>query len=162
MGRPHLFRKIVKPKNFGFLIRPTLKEYNDFILILDKLISDNINRKFFCNDVSFEQDEARKDGKIVVSPKGTIKILDDWLKLFYRIEDRKPIDEMIDTFKNIRKSRNPSAHDIDNNVFDQKYFKQQRELIIKAYKGIRLLRVIFESHPNVAGYEIPDYLQSNW
>jgi hypothetical protein len=137
-----------------------LKEYNDFILTLDKLISDNINREFFGKDVSFEREEVRKDGKTVVIQKGTIQILDDWLKLVYITNDRKPIEEMIKTFKEIRELRNRSAHDINDDVFDQKYSKQQRELIIKAYKSIRLLRLIFANDQNVAGYEIPDYLRS--
>jgi hypothetical protein len=78
----------------------------------------------------------------------------------YITNDRKPIEEMIKTFKEIRELRNRSAHDINDDVFDQKYSKQQRELIIKAYKSIRLLRLIFANDQNVAGYEIPDYLRS--
>ena len=160
MGRSLLFKKSVKPRDFGFLIRPTLKEYYDFIHTLDKLLSENINKEFFRKDVPFEQDKGRKDGKIVVRQKGTIQILDDWLKLVYRTNDRKSIEEIIDTFKEIRELRQHPAHVIDDNVFNQICFKQQRELIIKAYKNIRLLRLIFADHPNVAGYEIPDHLQS--
>jgi len=161
MHRPPLFRDELgdKPRGFGFLIRPTLKEYNDFVHLLDKAISDNINRDFFLNDVPFEYEEIRSGGKVVVRQKGTIQILDEWLRLKFKSGDRKPIEKMIDTFKEIRKLRRYPAHKINEDVFDQKYFAQQRELIIKAYNGVRLLRLIFEKHPNVKEYKVPDYIK---
>lgn len=164
MNRPPLFKNELKdqqkPRDFCFLIMPTLKQYNDFIHLLDKIISENINRKFFLDDVSFEYDEVRDDGKIVVQKKGTIRILDEWLKMNSGVEDRKPIEDVIATFKKIRKLRQNPAHTINENIFDKEYFKKQREIIIKSYEGVRLLRLIFTSHPNVEGYKIPDWLQS--
>jgi hypothetical protein len=161
MNRPPLFKNELKdkPRGFCFLIRPTLKEYNDFVHLLDKAISENINKGFFLNDVQFEYDETRNDGKVVARKKGTIQILDEWLRLKFTTQDRKPIEEMIDTFKEIRQLRQRPAHMIYDDVFDQKYFKQQRELIKKAYSGVRLIRLIFEKHPNVKGYKIPDYIK---
>ena len=111
MNRPPLFKNELKgkPRGFCFLIRPTLKEYNDFVHLLDKAISENINRKFFLNDVQFEYDEIRNNGKVVVHRKGTIQILDEWLRLKFITRDRKPIEEMIDTFKEIRNLRQRPA-----------------------------------------------------
>jgi len=109
MCRPPLFRNEFrgkdKPRGFCFLIRPTSKESNDFVHLLDKAISENINRKFFLNDVDFEYDEVRSDGKVVVHQFGTIQILDEWLKSTFIAEDRRPIEEMIATFKEIRQLR---------------------------------------------------------
>jgi len=164
MHRPMLFRNELrgneKPREFCLLIRPTSKEYSDFVHLLDKAISENINKEFFLNDVQFEYDETRNNGKEVVRQKGTIQILDEWLRLKFTTQDRKPIEEMINNFKEIRRLRQHPAHSIDDNVFDQKYFKQQRELIIKAYSGIRLIRLIFENYPEVKGYKIPDHIKS--
>lgn len=69
IGRPSLFRddfRDNKPRNFGFLVRPTLAEYNAFTLTLDKMMSDNINKKFFMGEVPDETEQERDDGKIVV------------------------------------------------------------------------------------------------
>ncbi len=161
MRRPPLFRDELgdKPREFCLLIRPTLKEYNDFVHLLDKAISENINREFFLDDVQFQDDEIRNDGKVVVHQKGTIQILDEWLRLKFRTKDGKPIEEMIKTFKKIRQLRQRPAHIIDDDAFNQKYVEQQRELIIEAYTGIRLIRLIFEKHPNVKGYKISGYLK---
>ncbi len=167
MNRPPLFREDFgeynenKPRKFGFLVRPTLEEFNDFVHLLDKMISENINKKFFLNEVRYETEIERKDGKIQVQPKGTLQILDSWIRKFYCINDWSPWDEAIQAFRDIRKKRQRPAHAINGNVFDQKYFKEQRELIIHAYQGISTLRMMFESHPKVRilNLDIPDYLQ---
>jgi len=163
MDRPLLFEKDYlkdKPRNFSFLVRPTLEEFNNFVHLLDKMISDNINKKFFKKEVPFEEDIKRKDGKIQVQQKGTITILDDWIRKFYKTHDWNHVDQMIATFKKIRKVRQTPAHSIHENVFDQKYFKEQRQLIIDAHGAVKTLRMMFGNHPKVKQkeIEIPDYL----
>lgn len=165
MNKPPLFkndlRRENKPREFCFLIRPTLKEYNRFVHLLDKAISENINTRFFLGDVAFKYDEIGNDGKKVTRQKGTIQILDKWLRLKFPARHRKSIERVIDTFKEIRQLRQSPAHKIEDDAFDQKYFKQQRKLITRAYyRGIRLLRVIFSSHPDAKGYSIPDRLKT--
>ncbi|MCU0917351.1 MAG: AAA family ATPase, partial [Planctomycetes bacterium] len=63
IGRAPLFKDDYaenrRPRAFGYLLRPTLKEYNDFIHLLDKMLSENISREFFKDDVSFESEEQR-------------------------------------------------------------------------------------------------------
>lgn len=166
MARPGLFRTDFsdknKPKNFTFLIRPTLSEFNDFISLLDKMLSDNINKSFFMDDVSYENETIRDDGKTIVQHKGTITILDDWLNKYYcpsNVDDS--FDIIIDPLKKIRKLRQKPAHAINEDVFDQKFLQQQREIMIEAYDGIRNLRSILENHPNVirADITIPNILQ---
>lgn len=61
-----------RPANFSFLIRPTLKELQDFHATLDKLMSDNLNKEFFTRfDIELERETERPDGKIEVRQKGT-------------------------------------------------------------------------------------------
>jgi len=160
MGRPILFKKDYKknkPREFGFLIRPTKKEFNSFVHLLDKMISDNINKDFFMNEIEYNIEEIRRDGK-VITPKGTISLLKDWINKKLRFPSPKPKDDMIKTFKNIRRMRQPEAHDVNDNIFDQKYFKEQRELMMEAYNSIRTLRLILANHPKTKRYEIPAWL----
>ena len=82
IGKPPLFRRTYEheyPRNFGFLLRPTLAEFNAFVLLLDQLMSDNINKKFFSPELELEQDNVREDGRIEVRQKGTIALLDEWV-----------------------------------------------------------------------------------
>lgn len=161
MGRPPLFKedyKDNKPKEFCFLIRSTLKEFNSFVHLLDKMISDNINKEFFMNEIETETEKKRKDGKIIVTPKGTIILLKDWLDKSVKFPDSTPIDNMIHCFKKIRSMRMKPAHKVEEDTFNQEYFKTQRELIIEAYDAIRTLRQILANHPNTKGHKIPEWL----
>jgi hypothetical protein len=162
MGREPLFRnsyrESAKPKTFGFLVRPTSRELQEFVLLLDKMISDNIDPKFFKNEVAMEREETRPDGKIVVQPKGTIAALEEWLKKTVRFPDPKPVDEMIATFRKIRKLRQKPAHAIDDNQFDQSYFKEQRALMVEAYTAVRAMRLILGNHPKAKSHRVPDWL----
>lgn len=167
MYRPHLFREDYgkerdsRPKKFSFLIRPTLEEFSGFVHLLDKMISENISKAFFQNEIPYESEIKRKDGNIEVQQKGTLQILDDWMRKSFRTNNWQSWDEAIKAFKKIRKIRQKPAHDIDRDVFDQKYFKEQRELMKSAYNGMRILRMIFENHPMVrsSALDVPKYLQ---
>ncbi|MGH2569232.1 MAG: AAA family ATPase, partial [Bacteroidota bacterium] len=69
MGRAAVFRETFKekePKEFGFLLRPTLSEFNRFAHLLDKMMSDNLSKEFFRDDIPVEEEEERADGRIVV------------------------------------------------------------------------------------------------
>ncbi len=167
MGRPALFKDDYgeyaenKPKTFTFLIRCTLREFNDFIHLLDKMLSENINRDFFQHEVPYENQILRKDGKIQVETKGTLQILDDWIHAFFITDDWQPLEKSIATMRKIRGMRQRPAHAIDEDRFDQKYFKEQRKLIIEAYSAVKTLRLMLANHPDVdsANIKIPDWLK---
>jgi hypothetical protein len=166
IGRPPLFRDDFgeygdrRPKRFGFLIRPTLEEFNSFVLLFDKMVSDNINKDFFMNEVPYEAELERKDGKIQVVQKGTLQILDDWMRKKWETTDWAPWVGSMSAFKRLRKLRQKPAHSVKEDVFDQEYFKRQRQLIIDVYTGVRNIRLMLTNHPLVkaAGIEIPDLL----
>jgi hypothetical protein len=167
MGRPNLFRQDFgedgqnKPTRFTFLVRPTLEEFNQFVLLLDQMLSDNLNKDFFRNDVAPECEDERADGKIVVRAKGTLTILDDWLRKYFRTPDWTLWVDSLKSLRDIRQLRQKPAHAVNENVFDQKYIQQQRELMERAYSALRVLRSIFARHPNVkdANIQIPDWLE---
>ncbi len=164
MGKPALFHKDFdgehKPRNFSFLVRPTHKEYYDFVGLLDKMMSDNINKKFFENDISCEEENVRSDGKIVVKSKGTIRLLEEWLNKYYHSQDREPIDDLFKAFRKVREERQRPAHAIDDNRFDQKYFADQRQILKEAYGAIRTIRLVLANHPAVksGNIDIPQTL----
>lgn len=143
-----------KPRNFGFLIRPTLVEYEDFVILLDKMINDNLSRKFFEDKIAsfyFEDSSGAK------KQKSSIALLEEWLNKV-KFDDPSPFNEMISDFRAIHKKRHPVAHRVAEDVWDNKYFKEQRELMMKAYGAIRTLRLILANHPKTEGITIPDWL----
>jgi hypothetical protein len=152
MGKPGLFRNTFtenRPTKFGFLLRPTAAEFNDFTLLLDKMMSENLNKDFFRGDMELETENVREDGKIVVQPKGTVTLLAEWFSKKFRAVDDAPIREMVAAFKEVRKLRQQPAHALKMDTFDQAYFKTQRDLIIKSYDAVRTIRQAFANHPAV-------------
>lgn len=164
MGRAPLFRnefrEQARPKDFSFLIRPTLREFNHFVHVLDKMLSENIDFEFFQGDIAFTIEEERANGTIATRPKGSIKVLEDWLNTMFRPGDPEPMQKMFATFKKIRKLRQEPAHVVQEDVFDQRYFKEQRQLMIEAYDAIRTLRLILQNHPATRAYRIPEWSQT--
>lgn len=161
MGRPYFFHESYKenrPRDFGFLIRSTLKEFNAFVHLLDKMISDNINKKFFQNEIPYQIETKRADGKIIVHEKGTLTLLKEWLDKKVVLSDPKPSEKMYQAFRKIRRIRMKPAHRINKDEFRQEYFKKQRELMIEAYTSIRTLRLIFANHPKTKSYKVPEWL----
>src|SRR5690606_27931699 len=122
----------------------------DFILLLDKMISDNFNRGFFKVKIEL----IDKDGK----EKGTITLLDEWLNMSVRFPDPEPKNKMIRVFKEIRQERNEPAHKETEDEWDDKYFIKQKEMMIKAYEAIRTLRLILANHPSAREIKVPDWL----
>lgn len=90
--------------------------------------------------------------------KGTITLLEEWLAQF-QTDDRSDIEEVIATFREVRKLRQRVAHAADDNRFDLALYEQQRALVLRAYKAIRMLRLILANHPALDDYEgVPDWL----
>lgn len=169
MKREKMFRKDFgkygedKPRDFTLLIRPTHKEFHSFVSLLDRMLSDNINHKFFGDDISFENEIEREDGKIQVERKGTLRVLNEWLRKYYRTDDWTVWEESFAALREVRKIRQRPAHSLDDDEFDQMYFKKQRELLERAYSAVRTIRLLLQNHPKVknADIAIPDFLYSS-
>lgn len=143
-----------KPENFGFLILPTLREYELFCLTLDRMMSDNLNDTFFDGQIS--QTDLRNDevfGKI-----GSIRKLEVWISKFFRPANQDPTKEMFAIFREIRGLRSKPAHAIFNNEWNMGLFEDQKTLMKKAYQAIRTLRLILTNHPAAKSVEVPDWL----
>lgn len=135
------------PRELAFLIRPTVNEFNEFVHVLDKLLSENINVAFFPAKIVREVEEQREDGKVVVKPRGSIAMLDEWLHSAFRTPDPGPLDDMLATFRKIRKLRQKPAHAINPDAYDEELFEQQRQLFVRAYDAVRTLRLILQNQP---------------
>lgn len=162
MGREPLFRTDNKayerPERFGFLIRPTQKELHSFTLLLDQLLSDDLNADFF-REIEKVRCGKGTDGLPMTERKGTIQLLQEWLENFVRLSDPKPKDTLLRTVRKIRQLRNRPAHKMEKDVFDDKFFEEQRQLIMDAYEAVRLIRLILQNHRAVRDHEVPDWLQ---
>ena len=154
------FEKESRPKEFTFFFTPTLKNYNDFILLLDKMISEIINKDFFEGKVEFYEFTDLGNGLVERKMKGTLKIFEEWLTSVFEVEGNEAISELFKPLKKIRRERQNPAHRINENQFDKALIKRQKEVINDAYSVFRKLRNIFHQHPKARNFEIPNWLEN--
>lgn len=154
------FREGERPHGFGILIRPTLKEYRDFALLLDQLLSDDLNKKFFESNIPTQRQITDEEGNKEAQSIGTITLLERWLTKFFKPAEDGPMKEMFSDFRAVRAERMRPAHKAEQNVFDQEYVRLQRELIEKGYGAVHTLRMALENHPKARSYEVPDYIRA--
>jgi hypothetical protein len=157
MGRPDLFRQHFEPdgedriREFACLVRPTLGEFNGFVRVLDKLLSESISRDFFCDDVPSETGAAKENGNAVPHQKGTLEMLVDWGS---RAAPASQLDQWLQACRALRKVRSlrqRPEHTQSEDTFDQSYIKKQRELVISSYKALHVLREMISQHPSAKG-----------
>ncbi len=165
MGRRPLFRQDFRegepPPHFSRLVRPTAHEFSQFVHTLDRMLSDNINLDFFDDEVPREAEIERTDGRIEVRQKGSIQVLADWVERVFRPagqEDRDSIAEMIRTLRDVRRRRMRPAHALDNDAFEQVFAQEQRDLVVRIYGAVKVIRLILSRHARSADVELPPYI----
>lgn len=152
-----------RPQDFSVFFVPTLENYERFILILDKILADNINKKFFTK-VELETHDyiTGDDGIKERREKGTIRLLEEWISTNYTPPNDpsvKPISEIFQSFKKVRKERQNPAHRINKNNFDKIYFKKQIDIIVESFDSLKILRHILQCHPNAKDVHVPEWLE---
>jgi hypothetical protein len=155
IGLPHLFIRDFSddpPKGFGLLMKPTSEEYFAFVHTLDKLISENLNPRFFeAQGLSLNNDETNER-------KGTLSLLKDWLTKRIRLEDADGPAKIVAPLRQVRKERQPRAHSVVPDDFSRKYQRRKQELIKDVYISISNVRILFQTHPDARNYEFPESL----
>ncbi|MDM0787962.1 AAA family ATPase [Clostridium perfringens] len=161
MEIPKLFNKTFgthyteMPEGYRNIFLPSLKNYYDFILVLEKMLVHNISYKTFQKKtpyiISVERtDERGKD-------KGSLVMFDEWLNK--NISTKEDMSELIiKPLKNIRKIRQKPAHELTSNKYDISLYKKQIDLMNDTYSAIRAIRLFFSNHPLTKNIEVPEYL----
>lgn len=132
------------------MLRPTRQNFDEFIHLADKLISENFNQEFFKGDVPLEQMVVRDDGSVEVQRRGTLQLLEEWLKTKYSAQGGKDVSgEVLEPFKKIRKLRQKPAHTLRDNEYDRTYPSQQDDILGDAC--LSLTKFAFDSMVPSAG-----------
>lgn len=161
VGRPPLFRDTFDhdhPREFSIFFRPTLRNFDAFVQVLDKMLSENIDKAFFVGKVPDEERTIRKDGTIEVRQRGTLAMLDEWLTRWRVTEPGYPASIM-DALREVRTLRQQPAHRIVSNEYDKQYAVKQDELVERVYLSLRILRLVLQNLPQAKTVKVPDVLQ---
>jgi hypothetical protein len=146
-----LFRTVEAPREFGWLLRPTGREYGRFVHDLDKLLSDDMHDKALEAAGAPEWDS--KGQKM-----GTLNRLEALLE-----RARVPAQQRKDVLKPIRKVRSERmkpAHSIVSNHADPRIIADQIEMINDVALSLWVLRTFFQTHPKGKKVEVDSYLDS--
>jgi hypothetical protein len=163
MGIPKLFNKTFgthyseMPEGFRNILLPTLKNYYDFVLVLEKITVHNISYKTFQKDAAYIHSIDRKgeSGK----DKGSLVMLDEWFSKNIRTQENLA-DLIIKPLKNIRSIRQKPAHELISNEYDVTLHQKQFDLMNETYNAIRAIRLFFANHPLAKDVKVPDHLVS--
>lgn len=166
IGKPNLFKESFegnRPEGFAPMLRPTRQNFDEFIHLIDKMVSENINQEFFKGDVKLEQEVVRDDGAIEIQRCGTLQLLEEWIKIKYRAQGGIDVSrEVLEPFRTIRKLRQKPAHALRDNQYDRTYPKQQDDILGDACTALTKLRLILWSHPLARErYTPPDWLDGD-
>lgn len=164
IGWPPLYRRLYtgasRPTDFGYPIRPTKKELNNFIEQLNKMLIDNMSNDFF-ERAKVETTEERRDaeGTVFKGPRGTIAMLKDFMEKTVRVDEHGAVPHAVDTLKSVRKRRSAVAHDIKDDEYDPGVWREQTMLVKDAYRAVLTVRQLLQSHPKAASVTVSPLLE---
>ena len=165
IDKPTLFKKTYsenRPEGFHALLCPTKNNYLTFVHLLDKLISENINRDFFEDDIDREEIIKHNDGTIEKVRLNSLKLLENWLSKYYKVPEGVPsVSESFKPYREIRKIRQKPAHKIEDDEYDMKYVEKQNRILQDVYHRLMLIRIIFSKHPFARDYSPPKWLRES-
>jgi hypothetical protein len=145
------------------MLRPTRKNLYDFVHLLDKPLSENLNRNFFRDKVPLETSVRRANGTVQMQQKGTLQWLEDLLSSRYCTADGEDIArEVVAPLRKIRKLRQTPAHRLEVDEYDPTYPRQQDELLGEAVRTLTKLRWIISCHSSARQqYSPPAWLDGD-
>ncbi|WP_434729529.1 hypothetical protein [Rhizobium binae] len=157
-----LFRKPPKgdvPIGLTSFLRPTRENFDRFVMALDKMLSDSIDGGFFQGKIAVELETTRPDGKIEVSRKGTLTLLEEWLRTEVSWSDPEAFREVvIKPLRDVRQLRQKPAHGFTKDLYSAEFFKMRRELLWAVFNSLSNIRAAFSRHPDAIGIHIPAWL----
>lgn len=127
------------------MLSPTTREYHNFIHLLDKTLSDNLNKDFFEGRVPFKKETALPDGRFQVENKGTLTLLREWLTKDFPHEGAN-IATIVASLNRVRKERQKPAHAIEIDKFDPSLWAAQRSLLEEVHGGLKVFRQLLSAN----------------
>jgi len=139
-----LFITTDRPDDMGWILRASQKEWDEQIVLLDKLLSDNIRHEALDAASVPRKDEDNRD-------MGTIQRLQKLMELT-RLSPAM-IQSTLKPFRDVRSARQKPAHAIRKNLSDKTFAHKQVALMGQIDESLHGLRVWLTSHPNADSWK---------
>ncbi|GAA5127224.1 hypothetical protein [Pseudonocardia adelaidensis] len=145
-----LFRTSERPAGFGWILRPSEREWDAFIHELDKLLSDNLSAKALD---ALGAPKVNSGGQNL----GTIGRLEELLKNLKVSPDNA--HEVIEPLREVRRARQKPAHAIRTNLTDKTFTHKQVALLHEVVSSLIALRTFWATHPSARAWQEPNYVR---
>lgn len=145
-----LLRTTDRPREFGWVLRPSRAEFDQFVHLLDKLVSENLRHQAFDE---LGVDEVDENGHKI----GTLRRLE--MFLVSKKVNPDSAQRILKPFKTIRRDRQGPAHKLSENITDKDFVRRQALLLDGVNRSLASLRDFWASHPANREWTPPDYAE---
>ncbi|MBO9124924.1 MULTISPECIES: hypothetical protein [unclassified Rhizobium] len=150
------------PIDLTSFLRPTRENFNRFVMALDKMLSDSIDVRFFEGKVALERETERRDGKVVVSRKGTLTLLEEWLGTEVSWWDPQAFREVvIEPLREVRRLRQKPAHGFSKDTYSSEFDEKRKKLLWAVFNSLSNIRATFSRHSDAVAVQIPAWLDGD-
>jgi hypothetical protein len=142
-GEP-LFRVTERPADLGWLLRPSQREWDDFVLQLDKVLSDNLRHHFFDTaKVPATDDQGQRIGSL------------NRLQHFMLAHgvSASEATTVLAPLRKVRKARQKPAHEVRSDLTDRTFIHQQISLLQEVIGSLTGIRGWLATHPDCRGWK---------
>lgn len=139
-----MFRTTDRPRDMGWLLRPSQLEWDAFVVQLDKVLSDNLRPQFF--DAARVRQTDAEGNRI-----GTLQRLQLFMESGGVREDEAR--SVLEPLRNVRKGRQKPAHVLRENITDRTFVHQQIDLLQHVISALRAIRHWLATHPRCSDWE---------
>lgn len=147
-GEP-LFRSTERPRKWGWVLRSSSDEWSEFILLTDKLLSENL-RSECLNAAGAAEFNAQGDR---VGTLGRLALLFEQAGV-----SQTAVKSIMEPLRHVRQERQKPAHVITETASDAEITSRQRDLLSDLAQSLHLVREMFMTHPANRDWKPPEWL----
>lgn len=129
-------------EKFDMLPFPSLDSYNQFLLLIEKIVIHNIDIHFFEEFFCIKDDNGKT--------RGSLDCLKEWINQV----NESVCNKIINPLRVLRKERQDPAHKIQSNLYSNDYLSKQHELCKSIYNSLYLFRRLLQSHPELKEFTL--------
>ena len=128
-----------RPRELGWILRPSGSEWEQFVLTMDKLLSDNLRGSAL--DAA-EAPRKSTDGEAI----GTIRRLEHVLVAKAAVSLGEAAD-LLRPWREVRRARQEPAHALRENVTDETFVRRQAQLLVEVGRSLVGIRTALTAMP---------------
>jgi len=133
-----LFVDVQRPTNFGWLLRPAQRDWDEFVSQFDKMLSENLRHGFFDSVGTAKKDER---GQVI----GTVNRLGQFMR--EHGAGTNYVKAILKPLREVRQARQRPAHTLRLNVTDKTFVHKQVALVWDVTDALVTLRSWLATHP---------------